>query len=165
MVGADAVGLLDFFLSNKALTALAIPTLILCGVNMRSELFPDELAAALVTLVGSTDEVGRMDTELTDKILKFLGILGDVGLYGLARLGGFPVYLIPVLVGAGLEADNITEELMVTEIDVRKEIIHGVADVRITVDIGDSCGDVLFCHENIIQLNATRDKRRWTTKK
>ena len=56
-----------------------------------------------------------------------------------------------MFIGAGLEANGITLGALVAGVDVGKQVIHGVTDVGITVDIGDCGGEInVFCHGYII---------------
>ena len=150
VVGADAVMLVVFLLGNEAFAAFAIPAVVLGGVDMGAEFFPDGLAAADVVGVGGADEVGVGDLEALDEVAELSGVLVGVGLGGETGLGGFAEDFVAVLVGANLEADFVALAATEAGVGVGEQVIHGVADVGVTVDVGDCSSDISFGHGDII---------------
>jgi hypothetical protein len=52
-----------------------------------------------------------------------------------------------MLIGAGLEANFFAAHHHISPQHVSQDIVHRVAQVRITVDIWDCCGDIVFFHK------------------
>ena len=115
-----------------------------------AEFFPDGLAAADVVGVGGADEVGVGDLEALDEVAELSGVLVGVGLGGETGLGGFAEDFVAVLVGTDLEADFVALAATEAGVGVGEQVIHGVADVGVTVDVGDCSSDISFGHGDII---------------
>ena len=54
------------------------------------------------------------------------------------------INLVTVLVGAGLEADLVAQHLMIASENISIKIINGVAEMRRSVDIRNSGGNIDF---------------------
>ena len=128
---------------------------------MGAEFFPDGLAAADVVGVGGADEVGVSDLEALDEVAELGGVLVGVSLRGETGLGGFAEDLVAVLVGADLETHFVALAATEAGVGVSEQVIHGVADVGVTVDIRDCSSDISFGHGDIItRTSGERERRR-----
>ena len=84
-----------------------------------------------------------------------------VGLGGETGLGGFTEDLVAVLVGADLETHFVALAATKAGVGVSEQVIHGVADVGVTVDIRDCSSDISFGHGDIItRTSGERERRR-----
>ena len=98
--------------------------------------------------VSRADKIRRRNIQLSDHVLEIAVHLVNIGLWCLVLTGSLGSNFIAMLIHARLETHLAAVLPLIARPHVRQHIVHGVPDVRQTVDIRNSGSDVgmLFSH-------------------
>ena len=107
------------------------------------ELLQDGLHDGLVPRFRGADEIIDGELERAGEVLPILGEFIAVGLRGLAFLVRDLLHLLPVLIEAGEEEYVFTHTAPGARDHVADDLLVGMPEVRLAVDVVDGGGDVV----------------------
>jgi hypothetical protein len=126
----------------KQLTASAVPAIVRRFVDVWLELLPDVLHGAAVMRIGRANHIGVTGVYGVCHLAKGDVCFVDVVLRVASELGGFLSNFVAMLVGADLVAHLAIILTLIARPDVSQHIVERVADVRLSINIGDSGRDI-----------------------
>ena len=150
MIRTDAIIRHRFFVGHKRFTTLTVPAFVGFFINIWLKLFPDILHRGLMTNISCPHEVSIASIHFADKIFKLSSVLINISLRLQASIARFNGDFVAMFVSPYLKLHLITQLTLVTRPNIRNQIIHGIANVRASVNVRNSGSDVKFRFHKII---------------
>ena len=150
MIWTSTLIIFILFLSDKTFTALTIPAVITGRINMLFQALPNFLHALNMGWVGGTDKVGIFYIEFLKKILKFGRVLVNIFLNIYLLFPSLFFNFITVFVSPSLKAHIFTLHGLIASIDISKQIILSMPNMRSAVNIRDCRRNINFLRHEIL---------------